>query len=180
VHSGNFGALLGQSGYEASLSQVLPTQPGQLYLVSFWLDNLIAEGYQQFSAVWSGTNLVTLTDPDSFTWSNFVYVVSADDTNATLEFDAENDLNYFGFDDVTVTPFPPVAFSSYSVSTNGFQMTWPSLAGLDYTVQYTADLTLGNWSDIGDVPAVTNFSTFVDSNFSPSSPPGFYRLMLSP
>ncbi|HUC84231.1 MAG TPA: protease pro-enzyme activation domain-containing protein, partial [Candidatus Acidoferrales bacterium] len=52
VHSGTYGAFLGQSGYPATLSQALTTTPGQNYLVSFWLDNLVAGDYQQFSAFW--------------------------------------------------------------------------------------------------------------------------------
>jgi hypothetical protein len=180
VHSGSFGAFLGQSGYLATLSQVLPTTPGQSYLVSFWLDNLIAGNYQQFNAVWSGTNLATLISPPSFTWSNFLFAVTANDTNATLEFDAENDPNYFGFDDVSVTPLPPLTISGYSITTNGFQMVWPSVPGLTYTVLYTSDLTQGYWSGIGTVQAIANLSVFVDTNCSSSSPPGYYQLVLPP
>lgn len=61
VHSGNYGAFLGQGGYLATLSQTLPTVSNQLYQVSFWLDNPVAGDPQQFSANWDGTELVNLS-----------------------------------------------------------------------------------------------------------------------
>jgi hypothetical protein len=178
VHSGVFGALLGEQGSVATLSQAVPTTPGQAYLLSCWVDNLEAGSYQQFSVDWDGANLMMLVNPDAFTWTNFQFVVTASDTNTTLEFDVENDPNYFGLDDVVVTPLPPIVFTSYSISTNGFQMAWPSFPGLTYTVQFTPDLTLGYWSDIGSVFATTNLSTFIDTNCSPPSVQGFYQLVL--
>jgi hypothetical protein len=180
VHSGTFGAFLGQQGYPAVLSQVLTTTPGHAYLVSFWLDSLTAGDFQQFSAVWSGTNLTTLIDPVPFAWSNFLFAVTAADTNATLEFDVENDPSYFGFDDVSVTPLPPVNFSGYSVSTNGVLLVWPSLSGLTYTVQCTADLTSGVWTNLADMSAVSNLTSFLDTNNCLSVSNLFYRLALPP
>ena len=169
VHSGNFGALLGENGCVATLSQTVSIIPGQQYLVSFWLDNLLAVGCQQFSALWNGVNLTSLTNPPAFNWSCFQFVVLADDTNATLEFAAENDQNYFGLDDVTVIPLPPmppppVAITGYSISTNGFAFTWPSLAGSNYLVQCATDLAQGNWLNLATVAAGTSLTTFVDTN----------------
>jgi hypothetical protein len=180
VHSGTFGALLGEEGTKASLTQVLATTPGHSYLVSFWLDDLMADGGQQFSAVWSGTNLVTLAGPTSFTWSNFLFGVVAADTNAILEFDSENVSSYFGLDDVTVTPLPPIAVASCSFLTNGFQLAWSSLPGLSYTVQFAPDLTAGDWQDLGTVSATNDLTTFVDTNSPTDGGAGFYRLVLPP
>jgi len=180
VHSGNYGVLLGQSGYAATLSQLVPTIPGQPYLISFWLDDLQAGSGQQFSATWNGTNFASLVNPPAFTWSNFQFVALAEDTNASLEFAAESDQNYFGFDDVTVTPVPVVAITGYCVSTNGFQLAWPSLAGLNYLVQCATDLAQSNWLDVGYVVASTNLSTFVDTNSPAGSAQLFYRLLVLP
>ncbi len=184
VHSGNFGAYLGQNGYAAALSQTVPTIPGQSYLVSFWLDDLQAVDFQQFSAIWNGANLTSLVTPPAFTWSNFQFVAVADDTNATLEFDAESDQyyeyygqNYFGLDDVTVTPVPPVGFTGYGFSTNGFQITWPTLAGVNYQVLCTTDLVQGLWTT-NAVVACTNLTTFVDTNAPNGAAQEFYRLEL--
>ena len=180
VHSGSYGALLGQSGYAATLSQLVPTIPGQPYLISFWLDNLQASSGQQFNATWNGTNFASLVDPPAFAWSNFQFAATANSTNATLAFAAENDQNYFGFDDVTVTPVPPVAFTDYWVSPNGFQLAWPSAAGLSYLVQCATDLAQSNWLDAGFVVAATNLSTFVDTNPPAGSAQLYYRLLLFP
>ena len=160
--------------------RLVPTIPGQPYLVSFWLDDLQAGSVQQFSATWNGANFASLVNPPAFTWSNFQFVATADDTNATLEFAAESDQNYFGLDDVTVTPVPPVGFTGYGVSTNGFQFAWPSLAGLNYQVQCATDLAQSNWLDAGAVVASTNLTTFVDTNAPAGSAQEFYRLVVLP
>jgi hypothetical protein len=180
VHSGNFGALLGENGSVATLSQTVPTVLGQPYLISFWLDNQESGNGQQFSANWNGANFISLTAPPAFTWSNFQFVAVANDTNATLEFAAENDTSYFGLDDVTVIPVPPVTFAGYCPVTNGCQFTWISLAGLNYQVQFATDLALGDWVDAGDLTAVTNTLSFVDTNFFGTTAQGFYRLVLEP
>jgi len=180
VHSGNFGAHLGQNGYAATLAQTLPTIPGQLYLVSFWLSNVQPTGFQQFSATWNGANFASLANPPAFDWTNFQFLATAEDTNATVEFAAESDRSYFGLDDVTVTPVPPVAFTGYGICTNGFQVTWPTLAGLDYQVLRTTDLAQGNWTTNGEIVAGTNLTTFVDTNLPAGSTQEFYRLVLLP
>jgi hypothetical protein len=180
VHSGYFGAFLGQSHYAATLSQTLPTMPGQQYLVSFWLNNSQTGSVQTFSANWGGTNFVNLNCPPVFTWSNFQFVATAISTNTLLEFAAENDPNYFGFDDVSVQPVPPVIFSSYSACTNGFQLTWPSLAGLTYAVEYSSDLTHGWWNNLCTNCALTNLTTYLDTDLVGASSQRFYRLVLVP
>lgn len=180
VHSGNFGAFLGENGYAATLTQVLPTIPGQPYLISFWLDNPQAGSIQSFSASWNGTVFTNLLNPPAFAWSNFQFFARADDTNSTLQFAAENDPNYFGFDDVTVVPVPQVIFTSFQAGTNGFQFTWPSQTNLNYLVQYTTDLTQGVWQDLASIVASSNVSSFVDTNGPAQSAQGFYRLLLLP
>jgi len=180
VHSGYFGAFLGQSGYAATLSQTLVTTPGQLYLVSFWLDNLASGNVQTFSASWDGTNFVNLDNPPVFTWTNFQLVATASNTNTVLQFAAENDVSGFGLDDVSVAPVPPVVFGDYGVVTNGFYMDWQSLAGLNYHVQYNTNLAQGGWLDLGPVAAFTNVTTFVDTNGTGAGGQGFYRLVLVP
>jgi hypothetical protein len=180
VHSGYFGAMLGENGYAATLSQALTTVPGQQYLLSFWLNNSQGGNLQSFSASWDGTNLINFTNPPAFTWSNFQFVVTADDTNALLEFDAENDPHYFGFDDVSVVPVPPVAISRYWPAPDGFYLAWPSLSGLNYQVQYTTNLVEGNWLTFDPVAAGTNMTTFGDTNAVDQCGQRFYRLVLVP
>lgn len=107
VHSGQFGAFLGDSQV-ASLTQVLATTPGQSYDVSFWLDNATNGAGQLLSVNWNTgdetNNLLTLDNPPAFSWTNFQFTVAATSTNTTLQFLAENQPGYFGLDDVSVTP----------------------------------------------------------------------------
>ena len=156
------------------------TTPGQRYLVSCWLNNPFSGGGQQFSAAWAGTNFVNLVSPPAFTWSHFQFTALATDTNVLLQFAAESDTNYFGFDDVSVTPVPPVTFASSSASPNGFQLVWNSVAGLNYQIQYQADLAQGDWLDLGTVVASTNVTVWVDTNYGSGEAACFYRLVLLP
>jgi hypothetical protein len=181
AHSGFFGALLRQIGYAATLSQTLGTTPGQQYVVSYWLSNPVSDSLQTFNVSWNGADMTDfgLTNPPAFGWNNFQFVVTAQDTNSTLEFAAENDVVGFNFDDVSVTPVP-LAFTSYSVSTNGFQCAWPSRAGLNYVVQYKADLAQGGWQNLCACTAWTNVTTYLDTNSPAAWGQGFYRLALVP
>jgi hypothetical protein len=181
VHSGNFGAFLGQGGHLASLSQSLFTVPGQRYQVSFWLDNPETgtnPQVQQFMANWDGTNLFAITNPPVFAWTNYQFVVTASGTNTVLQFLEENDPDYFGFDDVSVLPVPPVVFAGVSAGTNGPQFNWDSLAGLNYLVQFTTNLVPACWQNLSTITAATNISSLSDTNPVIGVGQRFYRLEL--
>ena len=180
-HSGYYGVFFGQSFFAATLSQTLATHPGQIYLVSFWLNNnRESDPGQTFSASWDGTNDVDLVNPPIFDWTNLLFLATASRTNTVLTFAAENDLDYFGFDDVGVTPVPPVTFASFSASTNGFQMSWPSLAGLSYLLQYKTNIDEPDWQALGPIAAADVFTTFIDTNFPTDTGQAFYRLVMLP
>ena len=106
VHSGAFGVFLGDTSL-ATLSQTLPTVPGRKYLLTFWLDNPVSGSGEQFLVNWNtnstGTNrILLLNNPPVLTWGKHSYVVTATDTNTTLQFGAQNDQEAFGLDDVSV------------------------------------------------------------------------------
>ena len=178
VHSGFYGAFLGQSGHEATLTQTVATTPGQYYAVSCWLDNPVSGSGQQFHAYWGGTNFVALVNPPAFGWTNLVFLTTAIDTNTVLQFAAENTPNYFGFDDVTVTPVPPVMFGAVTNATNALQLSWSSVAGLTYEVQYKTNLLQTDWQPLTTVGSTTNVTTWLDSDFSEDQ--RYYRLVLLP
>ncbi|HEV2695776.1 MAG TPA: protease pro-enzyme activation domain-containing protein [Verrucomicrobiae bacterium] len=180
AHSGNYGALLGESGFLATWTQTLPTAPGQLYQLSFWLDNLVAADGQEFVATWQGTNLVDIVDPPPFNWSQFQFVVASAGTNTDLQFGGRNDPNYFGLDDIAVTPIPPVAFGSVMVSGNNLQLGWNSLPGVTYQIQVTTNLVAPDWQSIGTIIANMNTSSFADMNIVNTMDQRFYRLVLLP
>lgn len=104
-HSGTYAAALGQVGAMATLSQTLPTLPGQRYLISFWLSNPgSARQTEQFMVNWNAGKIFGITNPPIFNWTNKLFIVTAAATNSTLQFSARNDPNYFGLDDISVTP----------------------------------------------------------------------------
>ncbi|MBW8864708.1 MAG: hypothetical protein JF609_07255, partial [Verrucomicrobia bacterium] len=180
VHSGNFGAFLGEGGFLATLTQTLPTIPGQCYQLSFWLNNPLSASPQEFAARWNGTNLIDLVDPPVLMWTNYQFIVIAEDTNTDLQFAAQNDPNYFGLDDVAVTPIPPLHFKDAAVSSNEFNLAWFALAGLNYEIQVTTNLVPANWQTVTGIVAATNVCSFVDTNRVSDVCSRFYRLVLVP
>lgn len=184
VHSGSYGAFLGDD-HLASLSQTLPTAPGQCYLVSLWLDNPTSGRNQQFRLNWltggSSTNpLFSLAQPPAFSWTNLQFLVTAGDAPATLQIQAQNAPAYFGLDDVSVTPIPSPSLQSWAVSRAGVQLSWFTTAGLAYQVQYKADLAQTHWTDLFPPFVATNGTATVIDPFSPNSVPArFYRVVVS-
>ena len=181
VHSGKYGAFLGQAGYLATLTQTLSTVPGQMYLVSGWLNNPQTGSNQQFTGSWDGTNFVNLTSPPAINnWTNLTCVITATGTASVLQFGAQNDANYFGFDDVSVRPVPPVNFNNLSVQGNGLQLAWFSLPALNYEVDYTTNLAAPVWVSLGSVTATTNLTSLTDTGAPNNDSTRFYRLVLLP
>ena len=161
VHSGAFGLKTGPSGSSGYLAEVLQTTPGQSYLLSFWLVNPITGSGQQFNVSWNGTNVYGVTNPPVWTWTNFNFVVTAIGPNSTLQFAFQNEPDYFGLDDVSVTPIPIPSFTAFSKMTNSLALTWNSLAGLAYRVEYKTNLLQTNW-----IPLATNFATAGTSSYT--------------
>ncbi len=184
VHSGNFGAFLGDTQL-ASLSQTIATVRGQYYLLSLWLNNPSSGEGQQFILSWN-TNastpmtLFSVTSPPAFAWTNLQFLVSATDTNTTLQIQAENYANYFGLDDIAVTPIPAPTFQTAVASGNDFLLCWLTAPGLAYEVQYKTDLAQLGWINLGGSFVATNStSTLLDSNAIRSGPQRYYRVVLS-
>ena len=182
VHSGSYGAFLGDNQL-ATLSQVLSTVPGQSYQLSLWLDNPQSGPPQIFLVNWNTNssatnNIYAMTNPPVFTWTNLAFVVTATRTNTTLQIGAENDVNYFGFDDVSVTPIPTPTVTGYGKVTNGFALTWNTLPGFTNLIQYKTNLLQANWINLATNIATTNVITFTATNGL--DPRRFYRVQRSP
>ena len=103
AHSGTYGAYLGPSGSLGYLSETLATVPGQTYFISFWLENF-AVGVNEFSVAWNGSTLYDQTSIPILGWSNYTFAVTATTTSTVLQFGFRNDPNWFGLDDISVTP----------------------------------------------------------------------------
>jgi hypothetical protein len=185
VHSGSYGVFLGDTRL-ASLSQNLSTIPGQYYLLSLWFDNPVSGTVQQFMVNWNinsdATNtLYSVLNPPAFSWTNLQFLVAATGTNTTLQIQAENDPDYFGLDDISVTPIPSPVFKTAAKSEDSFQLSWNTATGLVYQVQYTTNLLQTNWNNLTTSFTATNYAvSLLDTNAPGSSPQRFYRLMVSP
>jgi hypothetical protein len=178
-----YAAFLGESSDLASLSQTLPTYPGQEYLLSFWLINpgkfANPPTPNQFMVEWNGTTLFNKTNMGVFSYTNFQYVVWAPNASTTLEFVARNDNDYFGLDDVSVTPIATPAFQSAATDSGSITLTWAAVTGASYQLQYTTDLVNINWINLG-LPITATNGVVVTSDNQPADPQRFYRIILAP
>jgi len=184
VHSGNYGAALGQSGSLGYLSQTLLTFTGQNYLLSLWLDNpnnSYGATPNQFLVQWNGTTIFNQTNLPFTAWTNLQFIVTATGSSTVLQFGFEDTPWYLGLDDISVTPVPVPAFRAATKTSSSFNLTWGTMTGLVYQVQYKTNLLQTNWINLGKPLIATNGNlTMSDTNATSSSPQRFYRLMVSP
>ena len=102
AEDGNFYAVLGPVGSDGTLSQTLATQAGAQYTVSFWFAS-VGDNPSDFSASWDGTQLLSLTNPNTgAAWSQYTYSVTGTGTD-TLTFAFRDDPGYIALDNVSVT-----------------------------------------------------------------------------
>lgn len=183
IHSGSYAAFLGESGDLASLSQTLTTVPGQAYMLSFWVVNpgifRNPPTPNQFMVAWDGNTLFSQANKGVFSYTNMQYAVSATNWSTTLAFNVRNDNDYFGLDDVSVTPIPAPVFQSAASANGSITLTWAATTGVPYQLQYSTNLSLLNWSNLG-TPITANGSAIVTSDVQPADPQRFYRVLVAP
>ena len=181
VYSGLYAGFLGQASSVASLSQTIPTVPGQSYAISFWLTSVAYKGQttpNEFQAIWNGNTLLGLTNAGVFAWTNYQFMVSAPSTSATLGFNDRNDPAAFGLDDISVQPIT-TSFESASQTGNTIDFTWSAFPGLQYQVQYTDTLSPANWINLGSPITAASNTISASDNVIPTSQ-RFYRIVLVP
>jgi len=180
VHSGIYGAFLGQNTTVGTLSQTLPTAAGERYTFSFWLANPATGTPNQFSASWNGTTLFDQTDMPQFGWTNLQYVVTATGSSTVVEFGFRNDINAFALDDISVTalPLPVPVIQSIRSAGGTVTVTWSATPGLAYQLQSTSDLVLPVWSSVGPALTATG-TTLTETDPAGSAGERYYRVVLS-
>jgi hypothetical protein len=130
---------------------------------------------------WNGSTIYNVTNITTTTWNNLQFLVTATNTITPLQFGFRNDPDYFGFDDVTVTPVAPITFKSTVKAVNSFQLVLNTTTGIVYQVQYKTNLLQNNWINLGNpITATGTTLTVSDTNAVSSSPQRFYRLQISP
>jgi hypothetical protein len=178
IHAGEYAAIMGEPGNTASLSQTLPTVPGQLYLLSLFLDNPVGGPTNQFIVKWGGATLFNQLNVAQMFWTNLQFAVFATNSPTTVEFDFRNDADAFGFDDISVTPMSPPSFSSVAVSNSAILFTWSARPGFVYQLQYTTNLAAPLWTNSGAAIIATN-SVVTAADAPAADPQRFYRVLLA-
>ena len=102
AEDGSFYATLGPVGSDGTLSQTLATINGAQYTVSFWFAS-VGDNPSDFSVSWDGTNLLSLTNPNTgANWTQFTFQVTGTGSD-TLQFSFRDDPAWMALDNVSVT-----------------------------------------------------------------------------
>jgi len=102
AEDGTYYATLGPVGSDGTLSQTLTDHAGAQYTVSFWFAS-VGDNPSDFSASWDGTQLLSLTNPNTGSaWTQYTYTVTGTGTD-TLAFAFRDDPAYMALDNVSVT-----------------------------------------------------------------------------
>ncbi len=182
--AGNYFAALGQVSTLAYLSQPLPTRAGQLYWLSFRLDNPSGATPNQFLVQWNtnstSTNVIfNQLNLGTIGWSNLQFMVRASTNFTTLRFGFRNDNDFIVLDNVSVMPVPVPVIQATAPGNGSIQLAWTALAGVQYQVQYKTNLAQTSWINLStNITATTNPMTLSD-HIGPD-PRRFYRVMLLP
>jgi hypothetical protein len=177
--SGYYGAQIGPIGTLGYLSQNVATVPGQSYLIGFTMYIQDALTNAEITVSWDGAVLMDVTNLGVTGQVPFEFPVTASDTNSVLQFGFRNDPEYFGFDDVFVSPIPAPVIQSIARTNNLVNLSWSALPGYLYDLQYATNLTQTNWTSLHGLQfPVTLPMTDTDTN--PPDARRFYRVRFYP
>jgi hypothetical protein len=95
-------AAMGSSGSNGTISQTIATTPGQTYTLSFWLESQ-SSGPNDFSAIWNGQTLLSLSNAAAFGYTEYTYTVTATSSSTVLEFAARQDPSHWDLDNISLT-----------------------------------------------------------------------------
>lgn len=100
-HSGNYSASFGPQGSLGFISQNVATTPGNLYEITFWLQN---QGglTNEFQALWDGNLLVDLPNMSTQAFTQYTYNVAASSASTELKFGFRQDPSFMQIDDIAV------------------------------------------------------------------------------
>jgi len=102
AEDGNYYATFGPVSSPGTLSQSFSDQAGAQYTFSFWLA-ANGDSPSSFSASWDGTQLVSLTDPNTGAqWQQYTFTTTGTGHD-TITFAIQDDPAYIALDNVSVT-----------------------------------------------------------------------------
>jgi len=97
---------LGPVGGDGTLSQTFSDTAGAPYTFSFWFASN-GDNPSDFSAYWNGTQLLSLTNPNTgINWTEFSYAVTGTGSD-TIQFNFRDDPAWMALDNVSVSPVTP-------------------------------------------------------------------------
>lgn len=163
-HSGSFFAALGTFLTPASLSQSIITIPGRTYLISLYFNSPDGATNTEFSVKWNGATLFDQLNVPAIGWTNLQFTVTAATTVGTLQFAYDNDLSFFGLDDVSITPVvKPPALTITRAGAN-VVLAWPTNDTI-FTLRSTTDMVSPNWVTNG-LPVIIDGQNVVTNPIS--------------
>ncbi|HEV2327818.1 MAG TPA: protease pro-enzyme activation domain-containing protein [Verrucomicrobiae bacterium] len=176
AYSGNQFFVFGTAGAIGYISENIATVPGQTYGLSFWLMNYGGGSTTEFLANWNSKKIYdVLNSPDSGGWFNVTFYLTATGTNTILQFGARDDngSGFIGLDDVILLAIPSLNPIVSKAGPNAVALTWNSVAGVQYDVQYSTNLISPNWTTLSTITAAGSTLSVTNSTASPQE---FYRI----
>ena len=74
------------------------------YTFDFWLEHQDASRTSDFTALWNGTQVLSLDNVPSFGWTEYTYSVTATDYTASIAFSGREPFSNYALDDISVLP----------------------------------------------------------------------------
>jgi hypothetical protein len=178
--SGYYGAQFGPTGLPGFISQNLATIPGQTYLIGFMLSSKYPLTNSEFSVSWNGVTLMDTTNLFLTGQVPYQFTVTAPGTNTTLQFGFRNDPDYFGFDDAFVSPIPAPELQSIAKdASNLVNLSWSTLPGYVYAMEYTTNLSQPKWTNLNGFKFPLGFE-MQGTDTNPPDRQRFYRIEMFP
>ena len=181
-YAGNYFADLGATNSLDYLTQVLPTRTGQPCLLSFWWESVdFGNGTvpNEFLVKWGASTLMDALNVGAFDWTQQKFVVQGAGTSTVLEFGFRDDPSILGLDAVSVMPIPLPSFQSAVRANGAINLTWNTMAGLAYQLQYTTNVASANWINLGG-PTNATVGTMSASDVIGPGSMRYYRVALVP
>jgi len=107
AHRGHDAAWFGAMGaLDDQISQTIATTSGDLYVVEFWLAHGATNAANDFTVLWNGAPIYSLTGAASFGYTRVSLIEQATGPSSLLQFSGRELQDYYYLDDVNVTPYP--------------------------------------------------------------------------
>ena len=100
-NSGAYSAFFGAVGTYNIISQTISTTPGDIYNLSFFLDNS-GGPYSEAFVDWGGTQVWDVQPSHTFGWNQFGVELTATGASTTVSFGFEQVPSYFNLDDTSL------------------------------------------------------------------------------